>query len=143
VEFFKYLNTMITNEGRCTCEIKSRIAVAKAAFYKKRAPFTSTMDIRSRKKLVKCYILNIALYGAETRMLWAVDQKHLESLEMWCWRSMEKISWTDHVKNGEVLLSVKDQRLELTTHPHLAQRLKERLALYLYSPSGPSWLVLV
>ena len=29
---------------------------------------------------------------------------------MWCWRRMEKISWTDHVRNGEVLLRVKKQR---------------------------------
>jgi hypothetical protein len=31
------------------------------------------------------------------------DQKQLESFEMWCWRGMEKISWTDHVRNEEVL----------------------------------------
>jgi len=37
-------------------------------------------------------------------------QKHLESFEMWCWRRMEKISWTDHVRNEEVLLRVKEQR---------------------------------
>jgi len=43
-------------------------------------------------------------------MLRAVDQKHLESFEMWCWRKMEKISWTDHVRNEEVLLRVKEQR---------------------------------
>jgi hypothetical protein len=35
---------MLTNNGRCTCEIKSRIAMAKAAFNKKRALFTSKMD---------------------------------------------------------------------------------------------------
>jgi hypothetical protein len=40
----------------------------------------------------------------------AVDQKHLESFEMLCWRRMEKISWTDHVRNDEVLLRVKEQR---------------------------------
>jgi hypothetical protein len=43
-------------------------------------------------------------------MLRAVDQKHLESFEMWCWKRMEKISWTDHVRNEEVLLRVKGQR---------------------------------
>jgi hypothetical protein len=63
-----------------------------------------------RKKLVKCYIWSIALYGAETWTLRAVDQKHLESSEMWCWRRMEKISWTEHVRNEEVLLRVKEQR---------------------------------
>jgi len=72
--------------------------------------FTSTLDLELRKKLVKCYIWSIALYGAETWTLRAVDQKHLESFEMWCWRRMEKISWPDHVRNGEVLLRVKEQR---------------------------------
>ena len=59
---------------------------------------------------MKCYIWSMALYGAETWMLRAVDQKHLESFEMWCWRRMEKISWTDHVRNEEVLLRVNEQR---------------------------------
>jgi len=71
---------------------------------------TSILDLKLRKKLVKCYNWSIALYGAETWALRAVDQKHLESFEMWCWRRMEKISWTDHVRNEEVLFKVKEQR---------------------------------
>jgi len=69
-----------------------RSCMAKAAFNKKRTLFTSTLDLELRKKLVKCYVWSIALYGAETWKLRAVDQKHLESFEMWCWRRMEKIS---------------------------------------------------
>jgi hypothetical protein len=49
-------------------------------------------------------IWSIALYGAETWTFRPVDQKHVESFEMWCWRRMEKISWTDHVRNEEELL---------------------------------------
>jgi len=66
VESFKYLGSILTDDGRCTCEIKCRIAMAKAAFNKKRTPFTSTLDLELRKKLVKCYVWSIALYGAET-----------------------------------------------------------------------------
>jgi hypothetical protein len=73
---------MLTNDGRCTCEIKYRTATAKAAFNKKRALFTSKMDLQLRKKLVKCYIWNISLYATETWTLRAVDQKHLESFQM-------------------------------------------------------------
>ena len=58
---------------------------------------------------MKCYIWSIGLYGAETWTLRAVDQTHLESFEMWCWRRMEKISWTDHVRNEDVLLTVKER----------------------------------
>jgi hypothetical protein len=73
---------MLTNDERCTREIKSRIAIAKAAFNKKRVLFTSKMDLELRRKLVKCYIWSRALYGAETSTLRAVDQKHLETFEM-------------------------------------------------------------
>jgi len=34
------------------------------------------------------------------------QQKYLESFEMWCWRRMEKISWTDHVRNEEPPMGV-------------------------------------
>jgi hypothetical protein len=58
--------------------------MAKAAFNKKGTLFTITLDLELRKKLVKCYIWSIVLYGAETWTLRAVDQKHLESFVMWC-----------------------------------------------------------
>ena len=108
---FKYLGSMLTDDEMCTCEIKSRIAMAKAAFNKKKKNlFTSKLDLNLRKKLVKCYVWTMTLYGAETWTLRTTDQKRLESFEMWCWRRMEKISWTDHVRNGEVLLRVNEQR---------------------------------
>jgi hypothetical protein len=96
VECFKYLGSMLTNDGRCTCGIKCRIVMAKAAFNplnaelnpichllalavahhfvdfsrlrvnNKKNPFISTLDLELRKKLVKCYIWSIALCGAET-----------------------------------------------------------------------------
>jgi hypothetical protein len=66
--------------------------MAEAAFNKKSSRFTSKMDVELRKKLVNCYIWTIALYGTEASTLRAVDQKHLESFGMWCWRRMEKMS---------------------------------------------------
>jgi len=83
VEYFEYLGSMLTNDGRYTGEIKRNIAMAKAAFNKNRALFTGTLDLELRKKLVKCYIWSIALYGVESGTIRAVDQKQLESFEMW------------------------------------------------------------
>jgi len=51
--------------------------------------------------IVKWYAWSIPLYGAETWTLRTIDQKHLESFETWCWMRMEKISWTDHVRNED------------------------------------------
>jgi hypothetical protein len=76
VEYFKYLDRMITSDARWTREIISRIAMAKASF-----SCHHKWDLNLRKKLVKCYIWSIALYGAETWTLRKVDQKYLESLK--------------------------------------------------------------
>jgi len=42
--------------------------------------------------------------------LWQVDQRYLKSFETWCWRNMEKISWTNHINNKDVLHTVKEER---------------------------------
>jgi hypothetical protein len=56
-----------------------------------------------------------------------VDQKYLESFEMWCWRRIEKISWTDRVRNEEVLLRVKGERNIV----HTVKRRKDNWIVYI------------
>ena len=61
------------------------------------------------------------MYGAETWILRDVGQKKLGSFEMWYWKRMEKISWTDHARNEEVLQGVKKER-------NILQAIKRRKA---------------
>jgi hypothetical protein len=65
VEYFNYLDSIISNDAKCTNRIKSRIVRAKAAFKKKKNLFTSKLDWILRKNLVKCYNWNVAFCGAE------------------------------------------------------------------------------
>jgi hypothetical protein len=61
------------------------------------------------------------LRGSETYTLGRADKKYLDRFEMWCWRRMEKISWTDCVRN-EVLQRVTEVRNIL----HTIQRRKAK-----------------
>jgi len=45
VQYFSHLGNMITNDARCRHEIKPRIAMAKAAFSKKKTLFTSNVEL--------------------------------------------------------------------------------------------------
>jgi len=74
VAYFKSMGSLITNDERCTREIKSSIAVTKAAFNKKRAIFATKFDLNFWRKLFKCYILSMLLYGAESWTLRDVDR---------------------------------------------------------------------
>jgi len=90
---------------------------------KKKDPFTSKLDLNLRKRLVKCYVWRIDLRGAEIWTFWKADWKHLGSFEMWYWRGMEKISWTDLVRN-EVLQTVKGNSREGKENPTIKKRKK-------------------
>jgi hypothetical protein len=81
-----------------------------AAFGRKTTFFTRKLDLNLRTKFAKCHISSITLYGAETWTLRKVDQKYLERFGTWCWRRMEKIIWTDRVRNEKVLYRVKEKR---------------------------------
>jgi hypothetical protein len=59
VKYFNYLDSMLTNDARCTHEIKFMIVLA--AFNKKKDLFTSKFDLNLSKKLTKSYISCIAL----------------------------------------------------------------------------------
>jgi hypothetical protein len=88
--------------------------MANVAFSNQKTLFTSKLDLNLRKKVIKCYMWSTALYGAETCTLRNIYQKYLESFEMSCRRRMEKISWTDRVRN-EALHKVKAGRNNLQT----------------------------
>ena len=102
VEYFSCLGSMSTYNARCPREIKSGMAMAKATFSKKKKKtlVTSKLDLNLKKKLVKCYIWNIWCWNLDT----SESRSEIpQSFEMWCRRRMKKVSWTNCVKNEEVL----------------------------------------
>jgi hypothetical protein len=82
VRHFNYLSTIVTNDARCTSDIKFRDAMAQVAPNRKKTLFTSKLDLHLRKKPMKCCIWSTALNGAKTWTLRKVFQKYPKSFEM-------------------------------------------------------------
>jgi hypothetical protein len=59
----------------------------------------SKLNMEIKKKLVRCYVWSIELYGSETCTLRKLERMYLERFEMWCWRRMEKIKSGDITKH--------------------------------------------
>jgi len=72
--------------------------------------FHHQIGLKFKEALVKWNICSIALYGADTWTIRKLDQKYPTRFEMWCRKGTEKISWTDHMRNEEVLYIVKEAR---------------------------------
>ena len=87
----------------CCQEVKQRIAMAKEAFNRKRSISCGPLEKELRKRLVKCFVWSVELYGAETWTLRQNEKNELEAFEMWVWRRMEHVKWTDKIKNAVVL----------------------------------------
>src|SRR6218665_1364331 len=60
--------------------------------------------------MVKALIWSVTLHEAET---WTMTKEHVKQIkasEMWIWRRLERISWTKHRTNEEVLKKVEEKR---------------------------------
>ena len=104
VKSFTYLGHKITEDGRCNEEIKRRIGIAKTAFSKMNSILTKPhVSLTTRTKILYCYIWSTLLYGAETWTITKPMRERLNAFEMWCYRRMLSIKWSDKVTNAEVL----------------------------------------
>ena len=117
VDSFKYLGCNISSNMNCCQEVKQ-------AFNRKRSIFCRPLEKELRKSLVKCFVWSVALYGAETRNLRWNEQKRLEAFQMWIWRRIERVKWTDKIKNAVVLERVGEGRIIL----ELIRKRKKKLA---------------
>ena len=96
-------------------EIKKRIGIAKTAFSKMKDVLKSTkIPLNTRNRILQCYIWSTLLYGAETWTITKVMKTRIEAFELWAYRRMLKISWTQKVTNKEVLSRMKMKKRLLT-----------------------------
>lgn len=104
VTSFRYLGTIISEDGRDEKEIWTRIAMARGAFTNlDRILKDSTMPLKLRRQLLKCYVWSIMRYGSETWTISVKVKKKIQAFEMWCYRRMLKISYQEKVTNAKVL----------------------------------------
>jgi len=57
-------------------------------------------DIDMKKRIVRSLIFQTVLYGCET--MTKKMGKKINSCEMWIWRKMQRISWTEKKTNESV-----------------------------------------
>ncbi|CAG9834993.1 unnamed protein product [Diabrotica balteata] len=75
--------------------------------------FKSSLDTKVR--MLRCDVLSVLFYGVES---WTLNEdmcRKLEVFDMWLYRRMLKIPWTDRVTNEEVLRRMNKNRKVLIT----------------------------
>ena len=111
VNSFKYLGAIKTSTGSCSDDTKARNGRAKKDTMEL-ATIWKNRGIRKelKLKLVKAIIWSIITYGAEGWTLKKYDERRLEAAEMWCYRKLLRISWTDIRTNKSILDELQTRR---------------------------------
>jgi hypothetical protein len=103
VDRYKYLGSWITENLRCEEDIRARIGMAKAAFWQNKEIMRRNIRFNTKKKILNCYVFSVLNYGCESWTWNKAMCNKVNAFEMWCYRRMLKIRYTDRVKNEEVL----------------------------------------
>ena len=119
-----YLGSLIVEDGRSDKEIKRRIMIARITFTNTRTLLSCRGNLKTRLRAIKCYIWLTLFYGSETWIITKSLLSRLDAFEMWIYRRVLKISWTEKITNVEVLR-------RMGTGREIMRQLKTRKLQYL------------
>jgi hypothetical protein len=91
VKNFIYLGFIISEHGYNLVDVKTRIALAKEAFNKRKEFLTKGLCRTLNKRMVNVMVWPVVLYGCETWTLEREEIDRLTALEMWLWRSWKRL----------------------------------------------------
>ena len=80
-------------------------------------PIIKSKEIRmsTKKRLLRALVFPVVLYGSESWTMTKADRRRVDSFELWCWRRLQKISWTEKVPNRVVLATAHPPKMSLET----------------------------
>ena len=74
-----------------------------------------SIALKTKMRILNTLVYYIASYEAECWALKKSDEKRIQGYEMWCYRRLLRISWTDRITNEEVLQRINCQERLLNT----------------------------
>ena len=104
VQDFNFLGSYITAEGESRKEIDRRIGIGPSAVGKLQAKWRDSSITRNMKlQILRSLVFSITTYGCETWTLRQRERNRIDAFEIWAYRRLFGISWSDRVTNIEVL----------------------------------------
>ena len=110
----KYLGSVKECDGSCSMDVKTRIAMAKRKMvdlnniWKDRG-----IPTKLKVQLLKSLIWPVMMYGCEAWTLRADELNKINAAELWFYRRLLRVSWTDKRTNESILKELNTKRLLL------------------------------
>ena len=104
VVHFKYLVSLKSADGCCSKDTGSKIGMAKKIMLDLIPMWRDRgMNKDLKKTFVPSLVCSVLTYGAEYWTPTKPDEKSVESVELWIYRRLLRVSWTEHRTDQRIL----------------------------------------
>ena len=102
-----FLGLQIIVDGDCSQEIKRWLLLRRKA--------TRNLDIILKSRdtglwtkvhIVKAMVFPVVMYGCESWNIKKAECWRIDAFELWCWRSLLRVSWTARISNPSILKEI-------------------------------------
>lgn len=108
---YNFLGSLITKDGYSRKEINRRISIGRTAVTKlDKIIKDKDISVPLKVKLIETLVFPTVTYGSESWTVLERDRKRIDAFELWKWRKLLRISWTEKRTNKSVLEDIKPTR---------------------------------
>ena len=101
-----FLDSKITADGNCSCEIKRHLLLGRKAMTKLDIILKSRdLTLPTNVHLVKAMVFPVVMYGCKS---WTIKAEHwrIDAFKLWCWRRLLRVPWTARRSNQSILKEI-------------------------------------
>ena len=109
---FSFLGSKITADSDCSHESKRCLFLGRNldSLLKSR-----NITLPTKVHLVKAMVFPVVMCGCETWTIKKVECQRTDSFELWCWRSLLRVTWTARRSNQSILTEIRRTDAEAET----------------------------
>ena len=95
-----------TADGDCSHEIKRLLLLGRKAVTNIDSILKSRdITLPTKVYLVKAMLFPVVMYGCEKRTIKKAEHQRIDAFELWCWRRLLRVPWTERRSNQSILKS--------------------------------------
>ena len=107
VSDFIILGSRITVDGDCSHEIKRRLLLGRKVMTNLDSIFKSRdITLPTKVRPVKAMVFPVVVYGCESWTVKKTECRRIDAFELWCWRGLLTVPWTERRSNQSILKEV-------------------------------------
>ena len=104
---FVFLGSRIIADGDYSHEIKRHLLLGRKVMTNLDSILKSRdIALSTKVHLVKAVVFPVVMYGCENWTIKKAEYRRIDAFELWCWRSLLRVPWTERRSNQSILREI-------------------------------------